>query len=520
MKAHLVGGGISSLAAGAYLFKDGGLLANNIHIYESSEKYGGALDAIGNPESGYSMRGGRMWEEQDSCIHDLLSFIPTRDDPTKSIDEDLREFYATTSWYNKARLIGAGGKIVDAGKFGLSKRNLLELTELMLTPEALLDGKTIGDWFDPSILNTNFWYMFGSIFAFLPWHSVIEMRRYLLRFFHLLPTMATMTTIQRTRLNQYEGIVLPMIDWLRRLGVNFHTNARVTDIEFLHQQDKIAASRLHVTEGSETRKVDVSPSDLVFVTLGSHVAGSTRGSMASVPPVSSQPDPSWLLWETLARGRKNFGHPSAFNSDVGKSAWVTFTITSRGPAFASLMEKLTGSEVGRGGLITLKDSNWLVTINSFHNPHFTNQPRDVNIWWGYGLYLDRPGNYVPKKMTECTGEDILKEVVHHLGLEADLGKITASTNCIPCLLPYAGSVLLLRHKGDRPDVVPHGSKNIAFIGQFVEIPDEVIFTTEYAVRTARIAVASLLKIDRMPPPVYKGQFDPMVVLAATKALNA
>jgi oleate hydratase len=520
MKAHLIGGGISSLAAAAYLFKDGGVLASNIHIYEVMDKFGGALDATGDPVAGYTMRGGRMYEEKDNCIHDLLSFIPSRDNPQKSIDEDLREFYATTSWHNKARLIGIGGKIVDAEQFGLSRRNMLDLTELMLKPQALLEGKTIEDCFDLSILKTNFWYMFGSIFAFLPWHSAIEMRRYLLRFFHLLPTMANMTTIQRTRYNQYEAIVQPMISWLKRLGVNFHPHTEITDINFHPEQDSIIANALLVRSDGNTSEIQIAPSDVVFVTLGSHVAGSTRGSMTMPPPpVSEGSDPSWELWERIAKGRKGFGHPWAFKADSAKSAWVTFTITTKGHLFADLMTKLTGSEPGRGGLITLKDSNWLLTINSFHNPHFTNQPPDTHVWWGYGLYLDCPGNFVSKKMTECTGAEILEEVIRHLGFDRELDAIIASANCIPSLLPYAGSILRLRLKGDRPEVVPAGSKNIAFLGQFVEVPDEVIFTTEYSVRAARIAVAKLLRTDHMPPPVYQGHFDPKVLLAATRALT-
>ena len=517
MKAHLVGGGISSLAAAAFLIKDGGLLGNNIHIYESGKLLGGALDAGGSAETGYTMRGGRMFEEQDRCIHYLLSFIPSPNDPTKSIHDDIEDFYAAYSWYNKARLIGAGGKIIDAEKFGLSPRNKLDLTKLALEPEALLDGKTIADCFDLSILNTNFWYMFGSIFAFMPWHSAIEMRRYLLRFLHLVPTMVSMTTIQRTRFNQYEAIVKPLTDWLARLGVNFHTETLVTDVDFRPLQRATTAYRLHLTKNGTKSEIELASSDLVFVTNGSHVAAPSRGSLTSAPPpVTAPADGSWQLWETLARARKGFGRPSAFNSDINKSSWVTFTVTCRGSLFANLMEKVTGSEVGRGGLKTLKGSGWLLTLADFHQPHFVDQPDDVYVWWGYGLYVDKPGNYITKPLKECTGAEIWEEVIRHLGFDDQLEGILESSNCIPCLLPYAASCLLVRHRGDRPDVVPAGSTNFAFIGEFAEIPDEVVFTTEYAVRTAQTAVASLLKLQ-MPPPVYKGQYDPKVLLEAIQA---
>jgi oleate hydratase len=191
-------------------------------------------------------------------------------------------------------------------------------------------------------------------------------------------------------------------------------------------------------------------------------------------------------------------------------------MTARGPLFPDLMEKLTGSAPGRGGLITLTGSNWLVTLNSFHNPHFLNQPEDVSVWWGYGLYLDRPGNFVAKNMPDGTGSEIIEELLGHLGLEKHRAEILSTMICIPCLLPYAGSVLLKRRRVDRPDVVPESSTNLAFIGQFAEVEDEAVFTTEYAVRTAREAVARLLKTDRPPPPVYKGQFDPGIIAAAVR----
>jgi len=518
MKAHLVGGGISSLSAAALLVKDGGLLGSNIHVYEAGDTLGGALDAAGSAESGYTMRGGRMFEEEDRCIHYLLSFIPSAEDPTKSVHEDIEDFHASQGWYNRARLVAAGGEIVDAEAFGLSARNKLDLVEVILAPESMLEGKTIGDCLDLSILKTNFWYMFGSIFAFMPWHSAIEMRRYLLRFIHLLPTMASMTTIQRTRLNQYETIVQPLADWLVRLGVNFHMGSFVTNVDFRSLEDEISASGLHLVQDNERREVGVAPEDLVLVTIGSHVSDASRGSMTAPPPPVTEPgDGSWELWETLARGRADFGRPAAFNSDVEKSAWITFTVTTRGSLFTDLMEKLTGSAEGRGGLVTLKDSNWLLTIVTLHHPHFSDQPEDVHVWWGYGLYLDRPGNYVTKPMTECTGAEILEEAIRHLGFDNHLDQIVESSICIPCLLPYAGSCLLLRHEGDRPDVVPAGSTNFAFLGEFTEVPGEVVFTTEYAVRSAMMAVGTFLGIKDLPPPLYRGQFDPRVIIDAVSA---
>jgi oleate hydratase len=51
--------------------------------------------------------------------------------------------------------------------------------------------------------------------------------------------------------------------------------------------------------------------------------------------------------------------------------------------------------------------------------------------------------------------------------------------------------------------VPPGSRNFAFISQFVEIPEDVVFTVEYSVRAAQMAVYQLLDLDLPIPPVTR-----------------
>ncbi len=67
--------------------------------------------------------------------------------------------------------------------------------------------------------------------------------------------------------------------------------------------------------------------------------------------------------------------------------------------------------------------------------------------------------------------------------------------------------------------MPKGSKNLAFIGQFCELADDFVFTVEYSIRSAQTAVYSLLSLGRTPPAVYKGQYDPRVLLKAFLALH-
>ena len=511
MKAHLVGGGIASLAAAASLIKEGGLLGSNITIYEAGETFGGALDAEGDAADGYFMRGGRMFEEEYLCLHELMSFIPSASDPGKSIGEDLANFYETSGWYDQARLVGERGTVIDATQFGLSARNRLDLAAMATMPEAHFAMRAISDCFEASFFKTNFWLMFATIFAFTPAHSAMEMRRYLHRFFHLLPAMADMSLVQRTRYNQYEAIVKPICGWLSRLGVNMLSGSKVSDIVLAFTSGGVTATGIQVEQVSRTLEIEVAPGDLVFLTNGSMVADSSRGSMTRAPElITSKKDGSFALWEKLARGRDDFGRPEVFTSDVSISAWESFTITARDPLLFEKMEALSARKAGRGGLMTLVNSSWLITLALLHPPHFIEQPKGVSVAWGFGLFPENTGDFVRKPMRLCTGAEVLEEVLRHLGFDHDMGRIQAGATCIPCLMPYAGSVFMPRKAGDRPRVVPEGSTNFAFIGQFCELPDDVVFTTEYSVRSARVAVATLLGLSQ-PPPVYKGEHDLKVI---------
>jgi oleate hydratase len=342
----------------------------------------------------------------------------------------------------------------------------------------------------------------------LPQHSAMEMRRFMLRFLHVLPDLSRMTSILRTRYNQQDTIIRPITSWLERQGVTFRTGTRVVDVGFLPARDRITATALTIDSPGQMESVEVAPEDIVLVTNGSQVEGLTVGSMTSAPPPTPDAE-TCALWRRLALGRPAFGSPQTFfgPSHIRDTAWVTFTVTETQPVFTGLMSALTASEPGRAGLITLAGSNWLLTLAIFHKPEFVGQPEAAWVWWGYGLSPDRPGTFVGKPMRACSGAEILSEVLHHLKFGRQADEIVARSTCIPCLLPYAGSVWLPRSRTSRPRVVPEGATNFGFIGQFAEVPLDAAFTMEYAVRTAWHAVATLTRHGRKPPPVYQGSHD-------------
>jgi oleate hydratase len=517
-KAYLVGSGVASLSAAAFLIRDGRFDGRDIVILEEQDREGGSLDAAGSPETGYTMRGGRMFEVHFDCTYDLLRSIPSLDDPSKSVTEDTFAFHDEFAWDDHARLVDAAGQVINAHSMGFSERDRLELVTCVATPERLLDGKRITDCFSPEFFTTNFWWMWCTTFAFEPWHSAIEFRRYLNRFVHLFKTFDTMSGIYRTRFNQFDSIVRPLLKWLTDQGVTLQLGTRVTDLH-LTDGDTLTVDALTWIRDGHTEQTAIAPRDLVMVTNGSMTANSTLGSTDTAPTLDiSGSSGAWQLWETLAAKRPGLGNPSAFDSSINDSTWESFTVTTKDPTFFDLMQEFSGSEAGKGGLITLKDSSWLLTIVLNHQPHFREQPAGTFVWWGYALFPDKTGDYLTKPMTQCTGREILDEVLQHLHFDKR-EQIVDSSIVLPALMPYITSQFLVRTSGDRPQVVPQNSTNLAFIGQYAEVPDDVVFTVEYSVRTAWTAVATLLHLDKQPPPVYKGQHDPKILIDALETLH-
>jgi oleate hydratase len=499
-KAYLIGGGIGSLAAAAFMIRDGALAGKRISILEANPVMGGSLDAGANPEQGYSMRGGRMLTTDNyECTWDLFKSIPSLTDPGKSVFDETVDFNERYRAHSMARLVDRRRAKVPVTSMGFSMRDRTELLRLIEMPEGELGRTCITDHLAPGFFATGFWYMWATTFAFQPWHSAVEFKRYLHRFILEFARIETLAGVKRTKYNQYDSLVMPLQHWLRSKGVVFVPGCTVTDLEYEDAHGRFSITAIRCLRQGINETVRINEDDWVFLQNGSMTDASSLGSMTSPPPELTKADSTgWKLWEKLALGRPQFGNPAVFNSCIAQSCWESFTVTLRNPAFFDEMTRFSTNDAGTGGLVTFKDSNWLLSIVLAHQPHFVDQPREVQVFWGYGLFPDRIGNFVAKPMAQCNGEDILQELCGHLRLDR---QILAAANCIPCRMPYITSMFMPREPGDRPLPVPAGSVNLAFISQFVEIPDDVVFTVEYSVRAAQTAVYQLLQINRSIPPV-------------------
>ena len=517
-KIYLVGGGIASMAAAAFMIRDGDVLGQSITIFEESDKIGGSLDGAGSSRDGYILRGGRMIERRYLCTYDLFSSIPVLDG-SKTVTEEIFAWNKTMKTSSKSRLVRDGQR-QTAPDFGLSETHIVTVERLALEPEGMLDGTSIADQFDPTFFKTNFWFMWCTTFAFQPWHSAVEFKRYLVRFAHMVSGFSRLEGIMRTVYNQYDSIVRPLQNWLVERGVYFELDTQVTNLHFCDHGERERVATIVCRRGTRLDDIAVGANDLVLVTLGSMTEASSLGGMDQCPKLQGKYDGgAWALWEDIAADRPAFGRPSVFAGHVDESKWVSFTTTLHCETFLKRVRDITGNVPGEGGLITFPESSWLASIVIPHQPHFIGQPTDVSVFWGYGLAVDQPGNFVRKPMSACTGREIMTEILGHLLMMAEASEIIESCICIPCMMPFITSQFLRRARGDRPKIIPEDTRNLAFIGQFCEQPDDVVFTVEYSIRSAQAATYALLGLDRKPPPVYQGRFDPRVLTRAFLALH-
>ena len=515
---YLIGSGIAGLASAFYLEKDAGVPGKNIHILEKDMIAGGATDGAGDNEKGFVVRGGRMHEMHYECYWELLSHIPSLEDPEVSVRDESYEFNQRFVSNGQARLLKDGKKL-DVSSYGLSLAQQKDFVKLTLASEKSLGDKRIEDWFDQDFFETNFWYIWTSMFAFQKWSSLAEMQRYMKRFMHLVEGLYKLGGVMRTKYNQYDSVVRPMKRYLESKGVQFEMGKEVVDIDFNLAADKISATVLHMKDSSE---IVLGENDYVFFTNGSITESTDNGTFNTHAKLKGVDDSgSWKLWKKIASKDPSFGNPAPFCDDIDLQKWYSFTATMKDSTFHDYMENFSGNVDGTGGLVTLTDSNWLMSIVIARQPHFPNQDPNVKVFWGYGLYPDRKGNHVYKTMAECTGAEMLEELYYHLKIQDIMAPVTKAgkVNCIPVAMPFIDSLFMPRLPGDRPDVVPAGSTNFAFLGQFAEAPKDCVFTVEYSVRTAQMAVYGLFDTDKKVHPMYEPTHHPKHLMAALKAIS-
>ncbi len=520
-KAYIIGGGIAGLSAAAFLVRDAQMPGKNITVFDSLPVFGGSMDACGNAQTGYISRGERELEPYMECLWDLFGSIPSVYEEGRTVLDETRECNKNFEIDSKHRLWEKGFVPHDETTFGITPKVQEQFIQMMMTDEKELEDVTIEQWFNPDFFESQLWYYWCAMLAFQPYHSLIEMKRYAVRFMHQLHLIRSLKGILRTKYDQYNSLILPLQKYLADAGVNFAAETTVDDMDFEAAGTKKAVSAIHTVKNGESNVIKINKDDLVFFTNGSMTQNSSRGSMSEAPKMNTDTKNRgcFTLWEKIAEKSDDFGHPEKFIYSPQKSNFVSCTVTVKDyPEFFEYLEKKTGNPTGKGGATTFVHSPWFMTYGAALQPICPDQPSNVQVLWFYGLHSNEKGTYIKKPMTECTGEEALREFLYYCGLEDKADEIVSHCISIPTVMPYITSQFMPRKIDDRPQIIPKSSANLAFIGQFVELEGDVVFTVETSVRTAMTAVYKMLHLDRPITPLFKGQYDIRMVNVALKTL--
>ncbi|KAF0413582.1 oleate hydratase [Pediococcus pentosaceus] len=553
-KAYMIGTGIANLAAGIYLIRDGGWSGNQITMF-GLEKHGandGATVAdyeqeYGNQSlsnnRGYLAKGGRMLNEETyENLWDILRSVPSLDNPGQSVTDDILNFDHAHPTHDVARLmdkkngIRNNGGADDYNRMQFNNKDRYLLSKLMMMPESKedkLNDISIAEWFaeSPHIFSTNFWYMWETTFAFKKESSAMELRRYMNRMILEFSRINTLEGVTRTPYNQFESIILPMRKYLADQGVEFINNRKITAFNFKDTplRDDIIVTGLEYedVESGETGKIEVDENDLVFDINGAITDSSSMGDFNTPVKENMEYAPSAALWKQATEHFYNLGNPDKFFNDRAQSEWMSFTVTTNNHYLVNEISRITQQEPGNA-LNTWVDSNNLLSIVVHHQPHFHAQKENETVFWGYFMFPRKNGDYVDKPVIEMTGKEMLQELLGHLS-EVDRAAdniinheeeiMDSIVNVIPVYMPYASALFNQRAVGDRPDVVPKNSKNLAFVSQFAEMPFDMVFTEQYSIRAAQKAVYHFMGIpESQMTPVHHYEKDPKVLLKATKTM--
>ncbi|KAI2851438.1 hypothetical protein CBS12448_8521 [Aspergillus niger] len=506
MDAWILGAGISSLTAAVHLIQEAHVPPSRVHILETLSQAGGGSISTGDPVNGYDCRAGGMPPFNDVCMEELLSLVPSKTNPNLTVLEELHEFWDTEAVkdHPHTRFLTRhkhGLERIDAKRASLGLRDRVDLFMLASKSDKSLGCSRICDHFSNSFFKSYYWMLLSTTFGIKPVHSAAEFRRYLQHYMHDIHEIHCRRKLDGGRYNRHESIVSPIAHFLCSRGVDFRFHTTVTDIittPSSSEPHRVSAIKaIHENEPEMT--INLGERDIVLVSLGSVMSGSTTGTNTSPPSlelmdIEKDLDENWLLWLELSTKNPIFGNAYNFCTRMAESRLESFTVTFSSPEFFNRFTALTGDKVGSGTFVTLKDTPWLLSINLPQQPLFPDQPAHVQVLWGYAMYPEREGDYIKKPMLECSGQEIMEEILKQLNFPVQ--GILDHSITLPCVVPRAAATLLVRLRSDRPPVIPPGIDNLGLIGQFVDIPGEVAVTMDYGVRSAQTAVRQLMGLER------------------------
>ncbi len=492
-QAYILGDGLTGLAAAFYLMQDARFPAAQIHVYPGG-------DTEGQPSA---------WAEA-GCSGTGQYFLDAK--TCENLWELVRQPEAKGTV--KCRLTGRGGKVLELDGLGLGRDERMLLGKLLMMGEAELEGQTIAQWFsDDRFFRTAFWFLWSRLYGVRENSGLLEFRRLLLRKVLYFGKLQDMDWAVPFSTAPQAGFQRELRELLARRGVQFEAGCRVTDVEL--EENSLRVTGLRVCQPDGERCQPVREEDLCILTDGDLSRWNTRGNWEQAPgePPADQKPERDSFW-ALAAGKRPglLGSPEVFLQSGGGEA-VSFSMTFRRDLLRDRLEALAGEENKAGCERILGASPWGMRL---FVPPQPGQDEPVVIL-GTGLYPERPGSYVKKPMTACTGQEVWWELLALLGA-SDPRSQMEPLDVETLRAPYFFAPFQPHAVGDRAPVLPMAGGNLALAGWFAEVPEEVPGSREQQVRSARMAVYGLLQVEKEISPVSPYRKDATILARAVQAV--
>lgn len=476
--AYITGGGLSAFASALYLIRDCGLNPSNVHVF-SNGSYN-----CGNEKTGYICRRNKIINEKNSMnLFDLLKDVNSLDIPDLTVCDEILNIYRSNPNVRRVTFIDEDKNVSDISDILLDKIQRNMIISLLQTKREKLRSVTIYEAMNTDFFTTPFWKLLSAAYGFTGESSAYEFANCIL---HM---GGSICGTMPSDFDSHDEILTPLTEHLRQLGADIRESASVTDIDF----EDGKADAVHFTDNGIRKTVYLNDGDICIFPTDEMAECEAFGSFnEAAPKIFTSP---YQLWEKLSMKNDAFNDPSVFFDEFDSQMSEEFTITLSNRLLHELIDKVTCGALGIDGVIILDNSNWKLTICAVPSTHFKNQSDDIAVIWGTASCFDRDGEYSAKPMTECSGAEILYELVSCLNLQDAWDDIRETViNVIPCHRKYDRA--FISPVPSKLEIIPTGISNMAVSGDFAESDSGSVFSAEYPVTTARAAAYRLMNTKK------------------------
>lgn len=479
-KVYLSDTSLASLAVAAYLIRDYNFDGENIHIFQKENFMGGGCSL--GVEDGALLSSNLLLHEQ-GCpdFFELFRSIPALSAGGVSVKKEIVQFYQAHPM--KPMLILHAS---DGTERVLSKKDHRLLERLILTSENKLEKVSIYQWFDENtnFFQSDFWMRLRTLFGLKESSSAASLRQILLWRNDELKSLSTMKGWMSLPAHPAYSLIKPLYSYLKGYGVHFYKGAEIEDVLFSDTYN-LRARMIVVNDGKKRRQIELNGDDLCVCVLGSSFSDACFGSLNKPCGECSKQEG---LWNRLASHRSELNVPGQL-LEPKNGAEGSFVFTFKEGILYQYLSEYMGNLNEREGLICLADTNWGITLDIHSSSSFPGQAGGVMS--GTIVYPYEQGDHIRKTFDSCSGEEILEEILQHLGC-TEL-KTVIQKDCIKatsCLMPNAYAAKLAEN-----EAVLHSPKlndsNFAVLSPYRKTKS--CCWLEHQVTQARTVVTSLMQ---------------------------